>query len=156
MKKITINGVELELTQEQVESLKKTLEEKDDGRWEPKGGEEYFYVSTDSGVCSTEYSKRNEGDCANFKYGNMFKTKHEAEMHKLRLQSMAERKWVEGTYYMWHSTQNGTINEYNDNYYADNANFYIGNMHSTSEEAEAWGKKYAEAWKILLLNNKNK
>ena len=149
MKKITINGVELELTQEQIESLKKTLEEKDYKGWKPKNGELYFYCSAEGLLHQTSNDLCGQ-DKWNISSGNALQSKHEAEMHKLRLQSMAERKWLTGKYFFWHFSENAVRVNTSWPTHSDYVDFFIGNMHSTHEEAEAWGKKYAEAWKTLI------
>jgi hypothetical protein len=158
MNKITINGVELELTQEQVESLKKTLEEKDEGRWKPIKNDNYISVD-ECGLISTidYFDETNDFDKWNIDSGNCFRTEYEAEMHKLRVQSMAERKWAKADYWYFDFFEDKVYNFYNNTSPPQKeTTFFIGNMHSTRAEAEAWGKKYAEAWKILLPNNENK
>jgi hypothetical protein len=151
MKKITINGVELDLTQEQVESLKKTLDEKDDVGWRPK--EKNLYWSIDGGGRVVRlYNFELNLDHWSFVSGNCFKTEHEAEMHKLRLQSMAERKWVTDTYWYFDFKDATKKTDYNDEDNVDMQRYLAGNMFLTSEEVG----KYAEAWKILLPNNENK
>lgn len=82
---------------------------------------------------------------------NSFPSKEAAEMEVLRRESMAKR---------WRSTvweQFWLFHFWDDQAYSsrfgchvDYLDFFIWNTHKTQEDAEAWGKKYAEAFRYLL------
>jgi hypothetical protein len=125
-------------------------------RFKPESGERYWCVKTNGDVGYYDWDDNwhdvsQSFDVCAFKIGNIFKTKKEAEMRKLRLESMANRWRPEkyGTYYHY-DFQDGLVREttYCDGF--DMLQFFIGNTHKTKEEAKDWGKKYAEAWEMFL------
>ena len=70
--KIIINDIEIELTQEQIEKLnpKKDLK--------PKYGDRYWYINTIGGIVEGIWFNE-ECDNRRFNFGNVFKTKKDAE-----------------------------------------------------------------------------
>jgi hypothetical protein len=79
------DGTEVEISKESYDALADAAKE-----W-PQKGDEYWCVDG-SWVDSITW-RGDDYDKAGFSVGNCFKTKEEAELHKLRLQSMAKR-WL--------------------------------------------------------------
>lgn len=77
--KVTIDGVEL--TREQIETALAKLNETDTpkfGRWKPEEGDVYYYIAADGQVwCDTWVNK--EGETARFAFGNVYRTREEAQ-----------------------------------------------------------------------------
>jgi len=134
-----------------IEELKKFIEnEEKQERFMPEVGGNYYGVYADGGIINTETSF----DKGSYKMGNMFKTKEQAKLHKLRLESMAN-KWLpenEGVYFCYDFADDSDIEPYRDYFdvtaLSDIANYHMGNCHKTKEDAEAWGKKYSKAWEV--------
>lgn len=88
MPKIKIDGKEIEISQESYEAFKEQFL-KEEKRWVPKLGEEYWFVNT----IGIEYQGEWENDYIdNFRLntGNCFKTENEMEKHLEKLHAIAE------------------------------------------------------------------
>ena len=113
--------------------------------FQPKEGEEYWYVDRYGDICQNKA-------CDSCGRHNVFRAKEAAEYEKLRQQSVSNRwrpKYNEGYYVYDYET--GCIDD--DRWVDGNSdltNCLIGNAHRTEEEALRWGKMYSEAWKVLL------
>lgn len=117
----------------------------------PKYGDNYYYVDTDGEVEETTFGAHNSYDFGRKSTGSTFRTEHEAELHKLRLQSMAERWSPEIDAKYWYAGIGGTLNVIYPPlgvYKFASANYWIGNCHKTKADAKAWYEKYGEAWEM--------
>lgn len=119
---------------------------KSNERWKPKIGEDYFILNRDGEINKWRYISHSSDDYA-YQTGNCFKTQKEAELHKLRLESMANRwrpeKGEKFYYYCGSAVQ---IRPYKHT--CDYESYWIGNCHKTEEDARKWCKKYGEAFGI--------
>lgn len=81
----------------------------------------------------------------------MFPTREEALAEAKRRESMAKRHdWrpEEGQTFWFYDVADGTPTcSSSFRFGQDAALWYIGNVHETKEEAEEWGRKYAEYFK---------
>ena len=138
-----------------IEELKKFIENEDkQERFMPEVGEDYYYVSSGSVILTATYYRDylNKGY---YKMGYMFKTKEEAELHKLKLISMAN-KWLpeEGKEYFYYDHEDGEVhlNKFNRNDVGDIGIYHIGNTHETEEQAKEWGRTKSKAFEIGRSN----
>ena len=115
------------------------------GRWNPEKGTQIWYVNGSGIIDSTLYVAF--FDKGFFEMNNCFKTKHEAEMHKLRLMSIAGRGEEPKKHELfWHWQVTGH-RAWEDEYYRDwLAEWFIGNCHKTKEACEEWYKQFGEAF----------
>jgi len=143
-----------------IEELKKFVEgEEKQGRFMPKVGEDYYYINSNSRWDIITDTYTNEYfDKSRYTMGNVFKTKEQAELHKLRLESMAN-KWLpenEKEYFCYDFADDSDIEPYRDYFdvtaLSDIANYHMGNCHRTKEDAMAWGKKYSKAFEIKKMS----
>lgn len=114
----------------------------------PKYGDNYYYVDTDGEVEETTFGAHNSYDFGRKSTGNTFRTEHEAELHKLRLQSMAERWLPEDNVVYWYAGTGGTLTVIHPPLGVALANYWIGNCHKSEADAKVWYEKYGEAWKL--------
>lgn len=146
MKIVLENGDTVEISKESYEALQKSVKKE----W-PQKGDGYYGTDTKGEMFKSTWDD-DYWDKERTKMGNCFKTEGEAEMHKLRLESMAQRWKPEAykDYFYW---------EFDDEevgvstWCADTSEiegFFIGNMHKTEEAAAEWGAKYNDAWMILF------
>jgi hypothetical protein len=141
---------------EQAERLEQRIKElpEAEGRWKPSQSEKYYYVSSDGGLGTTSFYDKYPSDVGQYALGNCFKTPEEAELHKLRLESMANRSFAPsaGQYYWTWAFNVGRAKRWcSDNGVKQNAGLYsMGNLHPTEEAAQAWHDKYGKAWEALL------
>lgn len=129
-----------EITEEEEQDVNKYLP------FQPKEGKHYWYVDKICGMICECIADDSDGR------HNVFSTKEAAEYEKLRQESMGKR-WKPQTneQYFYYIFRNSEA-DYNTwtNYETDLRRYFIGNVHKTKEEAEEWGKKYGEAWRVLL------
>ena len=113
--------------------------------FQPKEGEEYWYVDRYGDICQNKA-------CDSCGRHNVFRAKEAAEYEKLRQQSVSNR-WKpknNEAYFMYDfETKNFRNYTYQDSPVHQYL-YFIGNIHKTKEEALQWGKMYEEAWRILL------
>lgn len=120
------------------------------GKWKPEDNEGYWFVDSD-GKLYTSFWEERIIDTGRYNQGNVFRTEEEALAEAKRRESMAKRhEWRPLTsdrcwiYHLYDEEANDTF------WYektADLASWYIGNVHKTKEEAEEWGRNYAEYFK---------
>jgi hypothetical protein len=137
---------------EKIEEIKKFIEQEDSKpeRWKPEHRARYFYVGgADKGV--GDYIWHDDPiDNQYYKTGDCFKTKEEAERHKLRLESMANR-WrpaFDEEYYTYDLSEAVADSFIFRNNRIDISVYWIGNCHKTGADAKAWGEKYAKAFSL--------
>jgi len=117
----------------------------------PKEGDEYWCV-TASGVLLNHAWENDARDREARSMGNVFKTEAEAELHKLRLQSMAQR-WRpgDGGRY-WYAQREGRFERAAtfdpQLYVVDKTNYWIGNCHPTEAAAREWYSKFGKAFEV--------
>jgi hypothetical protein len=80
MNKITINGIELELTDEQAAGLVEQYQKTQDD-W-PQAGDEYWCVDMVGDIRTTQYHEIYASDIWRKSIGNCFRTKEEAEHYR--------------------------------------------------------------------------
>ena len=118
-------------------------------------GDLHWYVTTTGYILSDRWiGSEEDNDC--LRMGHIFKTKKAAEMHKLRLESMAKRTTLNkrDTYYKYSFTTQDIIRStWGGSSDYDFTNYFIGNAHKTAEDALEWGEKYGLAWSCLLTKN---
>ena len=122
-------------------------------RWEPEKGNSYWYISS-FGTTTLGTWDEHEADARRFELGNCLETEQEAEYHKLRLQSMAERgrepeRKVEKVLFYWSFRGKKVFNislGYDKDYFS---NYLIGNIHKTEKDCEKWYQKYGSAFEVL-------
>lgn len=125
--------------------LLKLMDKLDSKDW-PQQGDEYWYVVSDGSIEGTT-CRDHPGDHGRLALGNVFRTKEEAEDHKLRLMSMAQRWRPQEDERYWRTDPEGDASWMLwDNYAVDYAFFWIGNCHRTKEDAEKWYKTYGKAF----------
>lgn len=132
---------------EKIEELKKFIEQ-EDLVWKPEAGEDYLVVHPEgntgrSSWCNDSYDK------GRLEMGNVFKTEEEAQAHKMRLLSMAQRgKPPEKDERYWFCVSDGTAQTSTwAGWTTEYALYWIGNIHKTKEAAEKWGKEFAQYFK---------
>ena len=118
-------------------------------RWRPGKGEGYYYVGF-GGVAIKKWTYDSfDGECWNM--GNCFKTEAEAKLHKLRLESMANRwrprKDKPFWFYYAGNAYEAIIN-FNPAIAHHRAFYWTGSIHPTKEAAEEWGRTYSRAFEI--------
>jgi len=102
------------------------------------------------------YFQNNEYDKARLKLGNAFKTEEEAELHKLRLEAMADVYVPDNreNYFYYNFRSKKVYASINCDELYDIALMTIGNCFPTTEQGEldceAWGEKYQEAFLAKL------
>jgi len=139
--------ITLQVTEEEY----KTLLEKykpENKRWRAKKGETYFCVD-DENVIKKHVDVIWSYDDNRHKCGNYYKTEKLAETEVLRRESIANA-WVpeEGdNCFSWNFVYNhpSVVPGGFDNHYLSDA--YIGAVHKTKSECQAWGNKYSKAFK---------
>ena len=119
-------------------------------RFMPKVGEVYYYINADGYILTiTNTELIFDKNC--YIMGNMFRTKKETELHKLRLISMAE-KWLpeDGKKYFYYDHEDGKV--YPQTFRVNNmgavGNYHMGNCHKTEEQAKEWGRTKSKAFEI--------
>ena len=129
----------------ELEEIISKEDEKEAGRFKPKVGERYFTVC--DGIVEEWYWTNDGIDRRYLESNNCFKTKEEVEMHKLRLESMAQRGPMpkEGKmFWFWNFYKNTSDSIYfNFAYLPD---WWIGSVKKTEEEVEVWFDKFGKAW----------
>lgn len=96
---MNVDGIEQKLDNltENLEDIKKQIEElkmvtkEQMGRWKPKNGEDYYYISDEGGVYRFEWNDTFV-DKGAYAIGNVFKTEEEAEFEAQRLKMLTELK----------------------------------------------------------------
>ena len=132
-----------------IEELKKFIEN-EEKRFMPEVGEEYYFLNSDGFILTETYA----GDYLNegyYKMGNLFKTKEEAELYKLRLISMANKYLPKvGEEYFFYNIGVMEVhsNRFDRNDVEDFGNYHIGNCHDKEKQAEEWGRNFAKAFEI--------
>lgn len=138
----------LETMIKQLEVEDKAESEKSNERWRPEVGQEFWNVTPQNGRSKNMWHG-DAFDVGCWELGNCFKTEEEAELHRLRLESMANR-WrpeEDQKFYVYYPIyrENGLeryIHKYDFNYY------WIGNCHKTEKDAQKWYEKYGKAFGI--------
>jgi len=136
--------------EEHEDPIGEAIKEYKNGKGEdfPEEYDTYFYVDEYGYVGKREYFGT-DWDKANKDLGNCFKAENEAEMHKLRLQSMAQRgeepKNGDVVWYYNFCNCKVEVDVFDKQYPLD---YWIGNYHKTKEEAEAWYEKFGEAFEL--------
>jgi len=132
---------------EQLAKIREIL--KDEGEF--KEGDTIFILFAHGEICEEEWF----GAWENLrKQGNIFKTREEAEMEKLRREARANGDKVEcgEEYYYWSFHFNNLHKRVNNRDTSDIMHFRNGNMFPCTEEGkkkcEEFGRKYSEAFKI--------
>ena len=115
----------------------------------PQKEDKYWYVTSNGDSEDTVWVDVNI-DKGRKEMGNVFRTKHEAVNHRLRLQSMANR-WKPGRndeYFTWsHDVVSDTFTFTN---HASDWNIYhLGRCFKTEKEASAHRDLYKAAWTAL-------
>lgn len=87
MKKITIDGQDIPISDESFEALKKSLLKKD--RFVPEDEQTYYYVNSWGEKCSSAWSGGME-DTICLGQGNVFATREEAEEHAEKLKAISD------------------------------------------------------------------
>jgi len=117
-----------------------------DGEWK-KGGR-YWHVDGRGDVIKDSWDDVGV-DKARLAFGNVFRTEHEAEMHKLRIESMGNR-WLpemRENYYLVDLEDGEICPSYWSCSRFDISQHFLGNCHKTEADAQAWKDKYFEAFK---------
>jgi len=131
------------------ELLKKDIDKIEGKKDKPEMDEEYRSIYS----CRTMYRDvwiDSQIDNRRLVMGNYFwgeNAKQEAEAHKMRLMSMAERGEMpeeEKLFWSWDFLDECGFGSPFVTGSFDLANYWIGNCHKTEEEAEAWYKKYGK------------
>lgn len=145
--KIKLNDLELDLTEEQVEDLKKQLE---DGEF-PKINDKYWCVA-DNGEILCSVWKNYMNDKFLLELGNIYPTEEEAERAFERMKSR-KPTWLpkSGEDYWFINLANcdgSEVDEYRwcSNQLTDWICYHNGLVFKTEAEAEAWVKKYRSAY----------
>lgn len=144
------NQQKIAQAKEKIKELKSLIEslekEEEGGVWVPEEGDEYWVVEN-AGVITWHSWDNDEIDQDYLSVGNVFKTEEEAQMHKLRLQSMAQRgkmpKQGEEIWCWEFILGRPTSWTFSGRFVAD---YWIGNVKKTKEECEAWYEKFGKAW----------
>ena len=149
MKIITIDNVEVQVSDEQADMILKAHFGKSD---RPKVGEKCFMFDSDMSVDSFDWDG-NIIDVAWLEAGNIFWGKDAekaCEYAALRMKSMLRKdKWLPG-----HRDEFWTYGFHNSGIQkepwvavdGDMLRYAAGMIHKTKEEAEEWGKTYSEAF----------
>lgn len=144
--KITLeNGEVINISKESYKALQDSVK-----KW-PQEWDEVWRVNWYGGATSFNFNPNDDTEA--LKRGEIFKTEEEAEAMELRLLSMVNR-WKpeeDERYYYWHFKYKKACEiEWGGSPHSDLVDYFMGNVHRTEKEALEWGKKYAEAWMILL------
>ena len=83
---------DVELTPEQEKQIKDYLGIKDNKRFKPKQGENYYYIYPDLSLANTHYDFVYSSDQDRVRYGNCFKTQEEAEFAAEQIKVYQELK----------------------------------------------------------------
>ena len=147
--KITINykgkQIEAEVDKEKFEKI-------DNERWRAKTGT--YYITAWGGDSDIRVDYGEEQDEYNYNSFNYFETEEDA---KLWSEMLGEKKYVpkEGdTFYTWNFKDGSVISDYLDKQTEPPSIYipeiFLGSIHPTKEECEAWGEKYGELVKKYI------
>lgn len=125
------------------------------GRWKPQPGAYYYYYVRSTGQLEqAKYGKAANKDEGRYEACNMFRTKAEAELHRLRMESMT-RRWMPSrdgeTIYIYRFGRGIYGSNWYEGWYNDSL---IGAVHPSEQTAKNWYNKYGKAWEILLEKEK--
>lgn len=143
-----------EKMQTELDKLKEQIKEmpEENSRWKPRLYGRYYVIEADGKIALRNNHTSSTMESA-YAIGNCFESAEEAELHKLRLESMASRGSLptDGEVgYFWHLTEQivgyGTVGVKP----GLKTGYLTGNLFKTAAEAQAWGEKYAKAWEALL------
>jgi len=151
--KITLeNGQTVELSKESYENLLNAVREtKQDTRWKPKEGEEYWYIEASCGDAYITKWRNNIGDNYRYNTGNCSPTRGKAIMHKKRMLAVKYRYLPkEGEEYVYISCDGIIDTSIWEGDFIDIQRYSVGNVHRTTEDAEKWWKEYKEAFMDLI------
>lgn len=111
---------------------------------EIKVGDEYWYVGNNGEIYIDDYTDY-KLDKNRIKFGNAFRTKKQAEYHKLRLESLAVKQTAKKgeVFYYWDFEDKEAYEGYEWDTYLMERKF------KTEAEAEEWSRKYDKAWREL-------
>ena len=113
----------------------------------PQEGDEYWYIDSYGKPKNEKFSYLSDLDINKKRFGNCFKTKEEAQMYSLRIESLSkgfipkdgEKFWV------WDFSE-----EPNLSYTDERLKHLILPKFRTLEECQEWYDKYGKAWEYLL------
>ena len=146
-------------TNERIEALERTVQSLNEQlkgektplpEW-PQDGDIYWCCN-DGDVIRYNWES-DEFDNKRKEFGNVFKTKQEAENYRLRLLSMVNR-WrpAEGeSYYFWHLDKAVKKTNFGNVYTLDYYAYQLGRCFKTEKEMIAHRDLYKTAWDALLV-----
>jgi len=152
MNKITINGVEIEITDEQANELVEQYKVKQ-GDW-PQNGELYHFVDSSGGLACVHFSGDNF-DKWHKSSGNCFRTEKEAEHYRDYLVALNTLKkssdfvpdWEDLTVYKWYIKFNNVTKRFTACVISCLSDFNI--YYRTEIEALAALEKYRSEFEIV-------
>ena len=138
-----------EITEEQANAVREILKEEPKGKWVPKLGEEYYFVTSHGGVrcdVNDEFIENLELIAQN----NVFLTEEQAEAESLRREG-SERRYLpeDGEEYKTLNAKYGTMSSEWDNDMFDMLRYHNGlvwSIETPVSEILPWLKKYRKAW----------
>jgi len=134
---------------EKIEELKKFIEN-EEKRFMPVIGGKYYYLNAEGDILTKTYTDEDfDKNC--YVMGNMFRTEKEAELHNLRLISMANKYLPKvGEEYFFYNIGVMEVhsNRFDRNDVEDFGNYHIGNCHDKEKQAEEWGRTKSKAFEI--------
>jgi hypothetical protein len=154
MNKITINGIELELTDEQAAGLVERYQKKSED-W-PQTGDEYWCVDMVGDVQTTQYHEIYYSDIWRKLIGNCFRTKEEAEHYRdylvalntLRKSSDFVPDWEDSRQMKWLNFYSHSRNCFKTDFWSE-CQHAVPCYYRTKEEAEAALAKYHREFEIV-------
>lgn len=90
--KITINNKEIELTPEQVKTLREELGKEKKGLWKPCDGETYYFISYRGAIGEDSFKILDDCDSDIVSIGNCYNTEEEAKAHVEKLRAIQRVK----------------------------------------------------------------
>lgn len=140
------DGTEVEISQDSYDELAKAVNRE----W-PQGGDLFYYVDAWGGVDSDLFIPRNGKQEVLKKRGNFFKTKKDAEMHALRIESLSWNYFPKKgeAFWLWEFELRAPVRRRS----------YLGlpcgriGYTKTEERCQEWGDRFAHAWEYLYKSN---
>ena len=143
MRKLKLeNGSTVEISDESYKALEKGVQV----GWKPSEDEKYWCVNSRGNVHNS-YWLNDPIDQGRYELGNCFKVEKAADMHKLRLKSLAVEQTAKRGEDFWMCEFNGVVSSCRS---INSWDYYIMcKKFAKKEEAQACSDEFSEAWKYI-------